>query len=102
MKKIYKEHIDCIGVLPYRYCFQFFLPRMLPGDPVAYLTGFAEEDMTPNQYRHYYNALHLGESLPVQFDTTFNPSSTGALATHSRRTAQCPFSSRQGSNSHCK
>ena len=47
--------------------FNFFLPRMLPGDPVAYLTGFAEEDMTPNQYRHYYNALHLGESLPVQF-----------------------------------
>lgn len=47
--------------------FNFFLPRMLPGDPVAYLTGFAEEDMTPNQYQHYYNALHLGESLPVQF-----------------------------------
>ena len=27
----------------------FFLPRLLPGDPVAYLTGFAEEDMTPAQ-----------------------------------------------------
>lgn len=47
--------------------FNFFLPRMLPGDPVAYLTGFAEEDMTPNQYQYYYDALHLGDSTPVQF-----------------------------------
>ena len=27
----------------------FCLPRLLPGNPVAYLTGFAEEDMTPAQ-----------------------------------------------------
>lgn len=45
----------------------FFLPRMLPGNPIAYLTGFAEEDMTPRQYEYYRSALHLDESLPVQF-----------------------------------
>ncbi len=27
----------------------FILPRMLPGNPVAYLSGFAEEDMTSVQ-----------------------------------------------------
>ena len=27
----------------------FFLPRLLPGNPVAYLTGFSEQDMTPAQ-----------------------------------------------------
>ena len=45
----------------------FFLPRMLPGNPIAYLTGFAEEDMTPRQYEYYRPALHLDESLPAQF-----------------------------------
>lgn len=44
----------------------FFLPRLLPGDPVAYLTGFAEEDMTPAQLNYYRQALHLDEPLPAQ------------------------------------
>ena len=45
----------------------FFLPRLLPGNPVAYLTGFSEEDMTPVQIDYYRHALHLDESLPRQF-----------------------------------
>ena len=45
----------------------FALPRMLPGDPVAYLTGFDEEEMQEDRYAYYRNALHLDESLPVQF-----------------------------------
>lgn len=45
----------------------FFLPRLLPGDPVAYLTGFSEQDMTPAQIAFYEDALHLNEPLPVQF-----------------------------------
>ena len=45
----------------------FILPRLLPGDPIAYLSGFAEEDMTAAQYERYASALHLNESLPVQF-----------------------------------
>ena len=44
----------------------FFLPRLLPGDPVAYLTGFSEQDMTPTQVAFYEDALHLNKSLPVQ------------------------------------
>lgn len=45
----------------------FFLPRLLPGNPVAYLTGFSEEDMTPAQVAYYEDALHLNEPLPTQF-----------------------------------
>jgi len=45
----------------------FLLPRLLPGDPVAYLSGFAEEDMTTAQREFYENALHLHDSLPRQF-----------------------------------
>lgn len=45
----------------------FCLPRLLPGNPVAYLTGFSEEDMTPAQIAYYEDALHLNKSLPVQF-----------------------------------
>ncbi len=67
MKK-YVRHIAsalicflCVLVL------NFALPRLLPGDPVAYLTGFEEETMSPETYEYYYNALHLGESGISQF-----------------------------------
>ena len=39
----------------------FFLPRLLPGNPVAYLTGFSEQDMTPAQVAFYEEALHLNK-----------------------------------------
>lgn len=45
----------------------FALPRLLPGNPVAYLTGMSEEDMTATQIEYYENALHLKEPLVVQF-----------------------------------
>lgn len=45
----------------------FLLPRLLPGNPIAYLTGFAEEDMTVAQQEFYEKALHLNESGIVQF-----------------------------------
>lgn len=57
----------------------FFLPRMLPGDPVAYLTGYAEEDMTPAQSAYYREALHLDESLPRQFGYYLRSLADGTL-----------------------
>ncbi len=45
----------------------FLLPRLLPGDPIAYLTGFAEEEMTSAQYAYYESALHLDEPVFLQF-----------------------------------
>lgn len=53
------------------FCFiivlNFLLPRMLPGNPIAYLTGFSEEDMTVKQIEYYREALHLSDSLSKQF-----------------------------------
>ena len=45
----------------------FLLPRLLPGDPIAYLTGFSEEDMSAEKYEYYRNALHLNETPLRQF-----------------------------------
>jgi peptide/nickel transport system permease protein len=45
----------------------FLLPRLLPGNPIAYLTGMAEEDMTPAKQEYYRQALHLDENIFVQF-----------------------------------
>ncbi len=45
----------------------FFLPRLLPGNPVAYLTGFSEQDVTPAQVAFYEDALHLNKPLAAQF-----------------------------------
>lgn len=67
MKK-YGRRILAVG-----FCFlvivavNFALPRMLPGNPVAYLTGMAEEDMTPVQIQYYTHALHLDEGIFSQF-----------------------------------
>ncbi|MCQ2453918.1 MAG: ABC transporter permease [Clostridia bacterium] len=60
------------GILLALVCFlvvvvlNFFLPRLLPGNPIAYLTGFSEEDMTPTQVEFYRHALHLDEPVLSQ------------------------------------
>lgn len=45
----------------------FILPRLLPGNPVAYLTGYDEEEMSQEKYDYYYHALHLDEDTTAQF-----------------------------------
>lgn len=45
----------------------FALPRLLPGDPVAYLTGYDEEELSEEKYDYYYHVLHLDESTGAQF-----------------------------------
>lgn len=45
----------------------FLLPRLLPGNPLAYLTGVSEEGLTTVQEEYYVHALHLDESLFSQF-----------------------------------
>ena len=57
----------------------FLLPRLLPGNPVAYLTGFSEESMTSVQQEYYENALHLNESMPVQFGYYLKSLADGSL-----------------------
>ncbi len=45
----------------------FLLPRLLPGNPLAYLTGLSEEGLTTVQTEYYTHALHLDEGLGRQF-----------------------------------
>ena len=67
MGKYKKDILTAILCFCFVIILNFLLPRMLPGDPIAYLTGFSEEDMTVRQYEYYREALHLSDSLPVQF-----------------------------------
>ena len=67
MKKYQKNLILALVCFLIVMVLNFFLPRLLPGNPIAYLTGFSEEDMTPAQVAYYRQALHLDEPLFVQF-----------------------------------
>lgn len=67
MKKYWNSIFTALVCFLVVILLNFILPRLLPGDPIAYLSGFAEEDMSAAQYERYANALHLNESLPVQF-----------------------------------
>ena len=67
MKKYQKNLILALVCFLIVMVLNFFLPRLLPGNPIAYLTGFSEEDMTPAQVAYYRQALHLDKPLFVQF-----------------------------------
>ena len=67
MKKYRKNLILALVCFLIVMVLNFFLPRLLPGNPIAYLTGFSEEDMTPAQVAYYRQALHLDEPVFVQF-----------------------------------
>lgn len=45
----------------------FFLPRLMPGNPIAYLTGMDEEGLSTTQYEYYEKALHLDKNILFQF-----------------------------------
>ena len=47
MKKYRKNLILALVCFLIVIVLNFFLPRLLPGNPIAYFTGFSEEDMTP-------------------------------------------------------
>lgn len=67
MKKYKKNLILALVCFLIVLMLNFFLPRLLPGNPIAYLTGFSEEDMTPAQVSYYRQALHLDKPVFVQF-----------------------------------
>lgn len=67
MKKYVKSIITALICFVIVSVLNFLLPRLLPGDPIAYLTGMDENALSPEKYQYYYDALHLGDSLWVQF-----------------------------------
>lgn len=67
MKKYVKNILVALICFLIVIVLNFALPRLLPGNPVAYLTGMEESDMTSVQIAYYENALHLNENIFVQF-----------------------------------
>ena len=67
MKKYLKHIISALICFLFIVALNFVLPRLLPGDPIAYLTGFAEEEMSAEKYEYYRAALHLDRNIFVQF-----------------------------------
>ena len=79
MNKHVKNILIAIACFLVVVLLNFLLPRMLPEDPVAYLSGFAEEDMTPAKYEYYREALHLDEGLSAQFSHYIKSIADGTL-----------------------
>lgn len=67
MRKYVKNIIICLICFLAIVVLNFALPRLVPGDPVAYLTGMDEGGMSVAQYEYYRHALHLDENVFVQF-----------------------------------
>lgn len=67
MKKYLNNLITCVICFIFIVILNFALPRLMSGDPVAYLTGVDEESMSVVQYEYYRNALHLNDNIFVQF-----------------------------------
>lgn len=67
MKKYLKHIITAFVCFLFIVVLNFALPRLLPGNPIAYLTGFDEEEMSSDLYNYYYHALHLDKNIFVQF-----------------------------------
>ncbi len=67
MKKYIKNIVVCLVCFLFIILLNFALPRLISGDPVAYLTGMDEGSMSVEQYEFYRNALHIDENAFVQF-----------------------------------
>lgn len=67
MKKYLKHILIALICFLLIVVINFALPRLLPGNPIGYLTGFEEEGMSQEKYNFYYHALHLNENIFVQF-----------------------------------
>ena len=79
MKQYLKNIGIALGCFLFVVLLNFALPRLLPGDPVAYLSGFAEQDLTSAQIERYRTALHLDDTLPVQFGYYLRSLTDGTL-----------------------
>ncbi len=79
MKSFVKSMLTALVCFLVVILLNFALPRLLPGDPIAYLSGFAEEDLTTAQVARYRESLHLDEPLLVQFGYYLRSLADGTL-----------------------
>lgn len=66
-QKCIKEIVTALACFLLVLVLNFFLPRLLSGDPIGYLTGMDETAMSESEYLYYYHALHLDEPIGNQF-----------------------------------
>lgn len=79
MKKYIYSAITTLTAFALIIVFNFALPRMLTGDPVAMLTGLDEQAMTEEMYQYYYHALGLDLPLHKQFAMYLGSIADGTL-----------------------
>ncbi len=79
MKQYVRNLVAAIVCFLFVVLLNFLLPRLLPGNPIAYLSGFAEEDLTSRQIEYYTEALHLNEPILRQFDYYLRSLTDGTL-----------------------
>lgn len=66
MKEVLKRTGWALACLIVVVLINFFLPRMMPGDPVLMLTGMEEEAVSEAKYDEYYRRLGLGNPWYIQ------------------------------------
>ena len=57
MKKYIKHIIIAFISFLLIVILNFLLPRLLPGNPIGYLTGLNEEGMSAEKYAFYYHGI---------------------------------------------
>jgi len=68
MKTLIRQFVPAVICLLVIVALNFFLPRLMPGDPVLMLTGLGEDVVVSQaQYDMYHEMLGLADPLHVQF-----------------------------------
>lgn len=66
-KKLINSFIFSIVCLAAIFVVNFFLPRLMPGDPLTFLMGADESEFTQEDYDYYYHEMGLDKPLSEQF-----------------------------------
>ncbi|GHV87242.1 ABC transporter permease [Spirochaetia bacterium] len=67
MKQTFRQLISAIACLFVIVTVNFFLPRLMPGDPVLMLTGLEDGLVSQAEYDMYHEKLGLDEPVAAQF-----------------------------------
>lgn len=68
-RKLGKSVIFSVIALIAIFAVNFFLPRLMPGDPLANLVGADESTMSKEEYDALYKEMGLDQPLGKQFGT---------------------------------
>lgn len=78
-KKLTRSIIFSLVALVAVFVVNFFLPRLMPGDPLAFLIGADDSAISAEEYEEYYIAMGLDKPLGEQFADYVNDIFHGRL-----------------------